>query len=119
MHIRPAQYLKVNNIPYRCINLMFFLCWIKPCSSLPPVVCRRVSVLFTLLCWFSFVLGLFFFFGGGGFLRLVYTMLPVSLDCPFLIASSVFPNVCKHNMMIRYIHVYDRKRQTSVIPVSH
>jgi hypothetical protein len=27
------------------------------------------------------------------FLRLVYPMLPVSLDCPFLIASSVFSNV--------------------------
>ena len=25
---------------------------------------------------------------------LVYTMLPVSLDCPFLIASSVFSNAC-------------------------
>jgi hypothetical protein len=27
------------------------------------------------------------------FFRLVYTMLPVSLDCPFLIAPSVFSNV--------------------------
>jgi hypothetical protein len=27
------------------------------------------------------------------FLRLVYSMLPVSLDCPFLIAPSVFSNV--------------------------
>ena len=27
------------------------------------------------------------------FLCLVYPMLPVSLDCPFLIASSVFSNV--------------------------
>jgi len=27
------------------------------------------------------------------FLRLVYPILPVSLDCPFLIATSVFPNV--------------------------
>ena len=29
-------------------------------------------------------------------LRLVYPMLPVSLDCPFLIASSVFSNVYLH-----------------------
>jgi hypothetical protein len=50
------------------------------------------------LCWFSFVLVFWGFF----FLRLVYTMLPVSLDCPFLIASSVFSNVCKHNKTIRY-----------------
>jgi hypothetical protein len=27
------------------------------------------------------------------FLRLVYSMLPVSLDCPFLISPSVFSNV--------------------------
>ena len=67
---------------------------------LPPVVCRRTHVKFTLflslhmwcpthnvLC-FSFVC-----------LRLVYHMLPVSLDCPFVIASSVFSNgylcICK------------------------
>ena len=35
------------------------------------------------LCWF------FFFF----FLHLVYPMMTVSLDCPFLIAPSVFSNV--------------------------
>jgi hypothetical protein len=29
-------------------------------------------------------------------LYLVYLMLPVSLDCPFLIASSVFSNVYLH-----------------------
>jgi hypothetical protein len=27
------------------------------------------------------------------FLRLVYPLLPVSLDCPFLIAPSVFSNI--------------------------
>ena len=30
------------------------------------------------------------------FLRLVYPMLPVSLDCPFLFATSVFSNVYFH-----------------------
>jgi len=29
-------------------------------------------------------------------LRLVYPMLPVSLDCPFLIAPSVLSNVYSH-----------------------
>ena len=59
-------------------------------SSLPPDVCRRVHVLFTL----------FMFVHSGVqhilycvFLRLVYPMLPVSLDCPFFIAPSVFSNV--------------------------
>ena len=64
-------------------------------SSLPLVVCRRVHVLFTLyvfvyVYWcpthnvvcFCFVC-----------LRLVYPMLPVSLDCPFVIAPSVFSNL--------------------------
>jgi len=62
-------------------------------SSLPPVVCRRVHVLFTFFvfvcvkwCPTHVVLGFFF-------LRLVYTMLPVFLDCQFLITPSVFSNV--------------------------
>ena len=67
-------------------------------SSLPRVVCMRAHVLFKLfgysgvqqLC-FSFV-----------FLRLMYPMLPVSLDCSFLIASSVFSNVYIYIYMIRY-----------------
>ena len=53
-------------------------------SSLPPVVCKRVHVLFTL---FVSVFVLFVF------LRLLYPMLPVSLDCQFLIPPSVFSNV--------------------------
>jgi len=36
------------------------------------------------LCLFAYM----FFF------RLVYPMLPVSLDCPFLIIPSVFSNAC-------------------------
>jgi hypothetical protein len=68
----------------------------KQCS-IPPVICRRAHVLVTLLCLFAqsgiqhilfcvfvlFVLNLY----------LVYTMLPVSLDCSFLIVPSVFSNV--------------------------
>jgi hypothetical protein len=64
-------------------------------SSLPPVVCRRAHVLLTLfvfVCvqWSLTHIVLFFCFD---FLRLVSYMLPVSLDCPFLIALSVFSNV--------------------------
>jgi hypothetical protein len=61
-------------------------------SSLPPVVCRRAHVLFTLLvfvwCLTHIVLCFYFIC-----LRVVYPMLPVSLDCSFLIVSSVFSNV--------------------------
>jgi hypothetical protein len=47
--------------------------------------------LFVFAClWFSTYIVLCFYFV---FLRLVYPMLPVSLNCPFLIAPSVFSNV--------------------------
>ena len=80
-------------------------------SSLPPVVCRRAHVLFTLfvfacvlwcptntvLCFSSSCVhyvanfsGLSFFIAPSVFSN-VY--LPVSLDCPFLIAPSVFSNI--------------------------
>ena len=63
--------------------------------SFPPVVCRRAHVLFTLfmfvcLRWCSTHIVLCFCFV---FLRLVCHVLPVSLDCPILIAPSVFSNV--------------------------
>ena len=72
--------------------------------SLPPVVCRRAHVLFTLfvlacalwcpthtvLCVCSVVP------------RLVYSILPVSLDCPFFIAPSLFSyiysNICDYKI---------------------
>jgi hypothetical protein len=57
------------------------------------IICRMVRVLFKLfvfasveLCPLHIVLCFCFVF-------LVYTMLPVSLDCPFLIAPSVFSSV--------------------------
>jgi hypothetical protein len=60
--------------------------------SLPPVVCRRNNAYVTCVCilWCPTHLVLCFCFVC---LRLVYSMLPVSLDCPFLIGSSVFSNV--------------------------
>jgi hypothetical protein len=39
------------------------------------------------------------------FLLLVYPMLPVSLDCPFLIAPSVFSS-CNVYLSTNYIHKY-------------
>ena len=64
-------------------------------SSLPPIVCSSAHVLFTLFvfayvqwcpthivlwCWFVLI-------------RFVRPMLPISLDCPFLIVPSVSFNV--------------------------
>ena len=58
--------------------------------SLPPVICRRAHVLFTLSAYYKrvqhilcCVFTLFIF---------VYPMLLVSLDCPFMIVPSVFSN---------------------------
>jgi len=48
-------------------------------SYLPPLVCTSIVV--------SNIYGVMFCVV---FLRLVYPILPVSLDCPFLIAPSVF-----------------------------
>ena len=75
------------------IVVYYFIVEIKTMfgSSLPLVVCRRAHVLFTLHVLFAhsgvqhisccvFVLL---------FHRLVYRMLPVSLDCPLLIAFSI------------------------------
>ena len=65
-----------------CIKTMFG-------SSLPPVVCRSAHVLFSLfvfVCawWCSTHIVLCF--------CLCSSSLPVSLDCPFLIAPSAFSN---------------------------
>ena len=76
-----------------CVLTFFVLCYdvcydfhIKTMfgSSLPPVVCRRAHVLFTLFVfvyvwWCPWLCCVFCFV----FLRLVYPMLPVSLDFPF------------------------------------
>ena len=74
------------------------------CSSLRLVVCRRAYVLFTLfvfVCaqWCPKHIVLCFCFV---FLSLVYPLLPVSLNCPFLIVSSVFSDV--------YLHSYAKKQ---------
>ena len=65
-------------------------------SSLPQVVCGKACVLFKLFMLFfpphsgvQHILFCVFVC----FLRLVYLILSVSLDCPFLIASSMFSNV--------------------------
>ena len=70
-------------------------------SSLPPVVCRRARVLFTLFvfvcikwCLTHIVVCVCVVC-----FRLVYPMLPVSLDCPLLIAPSMFSNIYKTSMV--------------------
>ena len=61
-------------------------------SSLPPVVC--VCLTHIVLC-FCFV-----------FLYcLVYPMLPLSLDCLFLIAPSVFSNIYLINIYINFANI--------------
>jgi len=62
---------------------------------LPPVVCRMDDVLFTFVCVClrivvsnTYCVVFLFCFSS--------SMLPVSLDCPFLIAPSVFSNVYWH-----------------------
>ena len=71
-------------------------------SYLPPVVCRRTHVLPKLFVFvFSIVVSNTYYvvFLSCFSLYLVYRLLPISLDCPFLIAPSVFSNV----------YLFDRK----------
>ena len=49
------------------------------------------------------------------FLRLVYTMLPVSLECPFLIAPSVFSNVLPTVMVNSETNYPSVKHQTVMV----
>ena len=91
--------------------MSYLRCSVRLCLQLfvggymSPVVCRRVHVLFTCLFAHSVVqhilccgFVLFFF-------PLVYPMFQVSLDFPFLIATSVFSNVylrtCKFIMQLK------------------
>ena len=64
---------------------------------IPPVVCRGL-VLFTSCVYLRIMLCFYFVF-----LRLVCHMLPVSLDCPFLIASSVFPTVYDTSLLVLFL----------------
>ena len=96
-----------------CVYTFWFLCcdvhydfYIKTMfgSFLPPLVCRRVHVLFTVFCGdfvFLFVC-LFFFFAHSGvqhilccvFVLFLLVLLTIFLDCFFFnIAPSVFSNV--------------------------
>ena len=100
-----------------CVVLLCVLTFWGPCcnvrydlrmktmfgSSLPPVGCRKVHVLFTLfvVCLrcgdVRHVLCCVFVF-----LRIVCPVLPVSLNCPFLIAPSVFSNDYFHGDLKYY-----------------
>ena len=91
---------KIKEDIQKCIYIRIIHIRIKTMfgSSSPPIVCRRVHVLFTLvmfICvqWFPTHIVLCFCLV---FLHLVYHMLSLSLDCPFLIALSVFSNVYIH-----------------------
>ena len=82
--VRVAHLSSALCCPIMCLYVLSSVLWCPlRFPSLPPVVCRMAHILSTLfvLC-FCFV-----------FLRLVYPMSPVSLDCPFFLALSVFSNV--------------------------
>jgi hypothetical protein len=85
-------------------------------SSLPPVVCWKAHVLLTLLYLFAnidvqhilcCIFALFVFF-----LCFVYAIFPVSLDCPFSIATLVFVGdvviQCLLQTLVLYVCFVDR-----------
>jgi hypothetical protein len=90
---RNNRIFRSQNYEYMYVNVIFICCFTTLLtmfgSSLPPVACRRAHVLhtffvFAYMWWCPTHIALC-----GCFL----SMLPVFLDCPFLIAPSVFTNV--------------------------
>ena len=61
--------------------------------ALLSVVCRRAHVYLTFLCVCLYIVDCVQQILCCVLLRLVYPMLPVSLDCPFFIVPSIFFNV--------------------------
>ena len=89
-HIKAMVVSSVPSVVCRRPHVLFRML----VSSVPSVVCRRPHVLFTLVvftgekwCPTHIVLLCFVF------LRLVYLMLSVSLNCQFIMSPSVFLNV--------------------------
>ena len=74
--------LKINSIFHDC-QISRFVCLIYVICACLHVVVSNTYCRF-IVFWFY------------AFHRLVYSMLPVSLHCPFLIAPSVFSNVYFH-----------------------
>jgi hypothetical protein len=78
---------------------------------LPPVVCRRAHILFTLFVfvwvWWSptHVLLCFCFV----FLRIMYPVLLVSLDCLFFITPSVLCNFYYLRLKLEQTDIYSKK----------
>jgi hypothetical protein len=78
---------------------------------LPPVVCRRAHILFTLFvfvwAWWSptHVVLCFCFV----FLRIMYPVLLVSLDCLFFITPSVLCNFYYLRLKLEQTDIYSKK----------
>jgi hypothetical protein len=120
-----------------CVVLFcFFTFWVPYCEvrydfrietmfglSLPPVVRMRVHGLFTLFvfacikwCPKHMLLSICVF------RRLVYPMLPVSLDCPFWLSLSVFSNIylsSDHPFVIRNLLFVSRTSPTWCLYYNH
>jgi hypothetical protein len=85
------------------------------CSSLPPVVCRSPCLIYVICDCFRIVVAQTFCFVC---LRLVYFMLPVSLDCPFWLPlrySLTFIYHIYHIYSIFNSKFYNNKFQLKVI----
>ena len=100
----------VNNALSLIKGLSIMYCYLY----LPPVVCMRAHVLFTLfVCvFFGIVVSntycVVFFALFVFVLCLVYPALPVSLNCPFLFASLVFSNVLLLHVFVILHHGYSK-----------
>ena len=104
-----------HHFSYLCVVLLCVFTLVVPCcnvcydflintmfgSFLPSVACLRAYVLFTLCC--SLVVS------NSNCVVFIVVLLQVSLDCPSLIAPSVFSNVYlhwKHSLLILPMYIF-------------
>ena len=104
-----------HHFSYLCVVLLCVFTFRVPCcnvcydflintmfgSFLPSVACLRAYILFTLCC--SLVVS------NSNCVVFIVVLLQVSLDCPSLIAPSVFSNVYlhwKHSLLILLMYIF-------------
>ena len=80
------------------------------CSARLPFVCRRARILFTLFVFVCVLCCVFAFF-----LRLMYSLLPFSLNCSFWVVPSEFASVYWENYLACGINKFKERHSQIII----
>jgi hypothetical protein len=107
--------LMLSDIYFLLFRLLFFpyICRFHPHCNMISILCAvvifRPTCLWKKIVYYCIVVHIFFAFW---IVCLVYQMLPFSLDCPFLIAPSVFYNVYLLYESNCYLNIRQRRVRT-------